>query len=62
MQIHARDSLQMHVELHKSVIDFPLEVTQDCDCLFFFFFHALGCISMLVKKCEIPQARDEKNH
>ena len=64
-RIHAPDSLQMHGELHKSVTDFPLlrlELTQARHCWFFFFFHPLSCIFVLVKKCEIPLAGDEKNH
>ena len=31
-------------------------------CLFVLFFHPLGCVLRVRKECEIPPARDEKNH
>ena len=39
-----------------------LELTQACDCLFF-FVHPLGCVfCVLIKEWEILLARDGKNH
>ena len=60
--MYARDSLQMHGELHKNVTDFsPLALGANPNLCF--FFHPLGCVfCVLVKKCEIPLAREEKNH
>ena len=46
-KIHARDSLQMHGKLHKSVTNSLLlhsELTQVRVCLFVLFLHLLGCI------------------
>ena len=52
--------------MHKSVTYFSpigLGANPSPWFLFFFFFHPLGCVfCVLIKECEIPLARDEKNH
>ena len=60
-QIHARDSLQMHGELHKSASPFlRLELTQVCDCLFSFSSTlSVGfCVSVKNVKYPWPEMRE----
>ena len=56
--IQARDSRQMHGELHKSATNsflLRLELTQVCVCSFVLFFHPLGYVLCVCKEmCNAP--------
>ena len=64
-KIHARDSWQMHGELHKSVIYtspfLRLELTQARVCSLVLFLHPLGCVLRICKEMyNAPGPRWEK--
>ena len=67
-QIHAHASPQIHRKPRKSITNVSLLAlgTNPSPCLFVLFSSTLSVVyvvfCLLAKKCEIPLARDERNH